>query len=203
VTLQHTQATQILDFSTFFMKILAVSDFPIEDGLKQRVIDNNIDLIISCGDFGISGIKQLGEIDWIPKIGVYGNHCTRGYMEEFGIIDLHLKKIEINGITFAGFEGCVRYKIDKYAPMWTQEEADELVKKLPVADVIISHCPPFGINDQEDLAHEGFKALKNFLILNKPKAWFHGHTYPTEDNIINQFEDTKIFYTDPEIIVEI
>jgi hypothetical protein len=39
--------------------------------------------------------------------------------------------------------------------------------------------------------------------MNKPKAWFHGHTYPKESNLINQFEDTKIFYTDPEIIVEI
>jgi uncharacterized protein len=185
------------------MKILAISDFPVEEGLKQRVIDNKIDLIICCGDFSIFGLKEVGEIDWIPKIGVYGNHCTRGYMGELGITDLHLKRVEIGGYTFAGFEGSVRYKDERYAPMFSQEEAYNLVEFIPKADIIISHCPPFGINDQEDLAHNGFKALRDYLITNKPKAWFHGHTYPTKENLITDFEGTKIFYTDPEIIVEI
>jgi uncharacterized protein len=144
------------------MRILALSDFPIQEGLRQKVIHNKIDLIISCGDFGVEGIEQLRQIDWIPKIGVYGNHCTRGYMDEFGIIDLHLKKFEYQGISFAGFEGCVRYKRSSFEPMYTQEEAFELVKQLPIVDVIISHCPPYGINDNPDLA---ILVLKHYLTI--------------------------------------
>jgi uncharacterized protein len=185
------------------MKIIAVSDTGIKPGFKQRVIDNNIDLIICCGDFSIWGIKQVGEVDWIPKIGVYGNHCTRGYMEELEIIDLHLKKFELEGLTFSGFEGSVRYKDSEFAPMFTQAEAHELVKILPVADVIISHCPPKGINDQEDLPHTGFEALLDYLNTNSPMAWFHGHTHPEDlSNTMTQYQNTKIYFTDPEIIVD-
>jgi uncharacterized protein len=185
------------------MKIIAVSDTGIRPGFKQRVIDNNIDLVICCGDFSIWGIQQVGEIDWIPKIGVYGNHCTRGYMQDLGIIDLHLKKFELNGLIFTGFEGSVRYKDSEFAPMFTQEEAFELVKSMPIADVVISHCPPRGINDQDDLPHTGFDALHDYLKTNNPMAWFHGHTHPPDlDNIMMEYDNTKIYYTDPEIIVD-
>jgi uncharacterized protein len=183
------------------MKILALSDQSIKPNLIERVIDNQIDLIITCGDFSYSGIQQLGEIKTIPKIGVYGNHCTRGYMEELGIINLHLKQFEMSGLTFSGFEGCVRYKQDPYAVMFTQEEAFEMVKLLPKSDIIISHCPPFGVNDNKDNAHIGFKALREFLINNSPRVWLHGHTYPDE-NFTTQFQNTKIYYTDPEIIID-
>jgi uncharacterized protein len=184
------------------MKILAVSDSPVTEGLKSRVIDNNIDLIITAGDFSYWGLEQLKDINHIPKIGVYGNHCTRGYMQELGIVDLHLNKFEFQGISFAGFEGSVRYK-DGDKPMYTQIEAMSLLPYIPKADVMVTHCPPFGINDDTDLAHTGFEVLLKYLETYKPQYWFHGHTYPTKENIITEFEGTKIFYTDPEIIVEI
>lgn len=37
--------------------------------------------------------------------------------------------------------------------MYTQEEAKELIKKLPKVDVLITHCPPRGINDNTDETH--------------------------------------------------
>lgn len=185
------------------MKILAISDRPIKEGLAQRVLDNQIDLIITAGDFSIQELEQLRGINHIPKIGVYGNHCTRGYMAELGIINLHLSKFEYQGFSFTGFEGCVRYKDSESSPMWTQDEANELVKSMPVAHIIVSHCPPFGINDNQDTAHIGFYALLSYLKQNQPKYWFHGHTYPDPATMIHQFDNTKIFFTDPEIIVEI
>ncbi len=185
------------------MKVLALSDRPIKDGLIQRVLNNQIELIITAGDFSIRGLEQLRSITHIPKIGVYGNHCTRGYMEELGITNIHLNIFEFQGVTFTGFEGCVRYKDSQQSPMWTQEEAYKLVASMPPANVVVSHCPPFGINDNQDLAHQGFHALRDYLIKNQPKYWFHGHTYPDSNEMINNFNDTRIFYTDPEIIVEI
>jgi uncharacterized protein len=185
------------------MKILALSDWPPAPGLYERIINNHIDLVITCGDLGLFDLQDLKKVTHIPKIGVYGNHCTRGYMEELGIIDLHLNTISINGLTFGGFEGCVRYKDSQYAPMWTQDEAFEMMKNFPPVDVFVSHCPPFGINDHGDTAHTGFKALLNYLTTKQPKTWFHGHTYPVDLTIVKEYDGTLIHYTDPEIIVEI
>ena len=185
------------------MNIMAISDHGLKEGFANRIYENNIDLIITCGDFSIFGLAQLREITDIPKIGVYGNHCTRGYMEEHGIFNLHLKQFEFMGLSFGGFEGSVRYKADPYAVMWTQEEADILVPQMPIVDIIVTHCPPRGINDASDLPHTGFNALRDYLITNTPKAWFHGHTYPSAESLVTSFNETRIIYTDPEIIVQI
>lgn len=187
------------------MKILALSDtYTPKEVLLQIIYSNKIDLIITCGDFSLFDISWLKKVIDIPKIGVYGNHCTRGYMEELGIINLHLKSVTVNDLVFAGFEGCVRYKDSQFAPMYTQLEAIELVKQLPKADIIISHCPPLGINDdQNSLSHTGFAALLNYLNQYRPKAWFHGHTHPLKEQILTNYKSTQIFYTDPYILVEL
>lgn len=84
------------------MKILAISDRPPEN-LSKTIKENNFDIIITLGDLSYFDVKEL-EFTNAPKIGVYGNHCSRGYMEMTGIQDLHLKTFELNGLIFGGFE---------------------------------------------------------------------------------------------------
>lgn len=183
------------------MKILAIADRPPKNSIRETVLKENIDLIITLGDLEYTQIAELDFITNIPKIGVYGNHCTPGYMEPLGITDLHLKITTINGLTFGGFEGSHRYKKDEFAKMYTQEEALELMNGFPYVDVFIAHSPPAAINDEDDPAHCGFLALRSYLDKNQPKYFLHGHTYPTQENLVTEYNGTKIIYVTADQIV--
>ncbi len=186
------------------MKILAIADAAPSQSLKSLVKENKIELICTLGDLNFFDLRELLEIPEIPKIGVYGNHDSGKYFESLGIFNLHLKTFESKGFVFGGFEGCVRYKSTPGAIMYTQEEAKELLKDFPRVDVMITHCPPYGINDEpEDLAHQGFIALREYLQTKRPKYLLHGHTFPKPEKMVEQFEDTKIIFVWRERIVEI
>ncbi len=180
--------------STIAMKALVIADRDPHINISEAVRNNVIDIIITLGDLTREDILGLEQISSIPKIGIYGNHDSGTYMDELGIINLHLRTYEFRGITFGGFQGCVRYKDNPDAIMCTQQEAINLMHNFPKVDVFISHCPPRGINDEEEVAHQGFDALRLYLDKNKPTVWLHGHTYPSEDELIKRYGFTRIEY---------
>lgn len=176
------------------MNILAIADRNPNINILDVILENRIDLVITLGDLTREDILQLELVTNIPKIGIYGNHDSGTYMPELGIWDMHLKTWDFQGLKFGGFQGCVRYKDNPQAIMYTQEQAAQMMTGFPKVDVFISHCPPRGINDEEEVAHQGFDGLRTYLDLNKPKVWLHGHTYPTEETIVKQHYDTRIEY---------
>jgi len=185
------------------MKTLALSDraprTPIAEILKRE----QVDLIVTLGDFDLQDIRALENVTDIPKIGVYGNHCSGNYMEQLGIRNMHLTTWEFGGIIFGGFEGSHKYK-DSDAKMYTQEEADTLLKDFPHVDVFLAHSPPYGINDEpDDVAHQGFKALRKYLDEQHPRYFLHGHTYPTEEMLVKRYGDTEIVYVFADRIIEV
>jgi uncharacterized protein len=66
------------------------------------------------------------------------------------------------------------------------------VAALPPADVLVTHCPPRGINDHDDPAHVGVDALNEWLRRVQPAVMIHGHTYPTQP--IRQTGSTRVEY---------
>jgi Icc-related predicted phosphoesterase len=176
------------------VNILAIADRRPKINIIDVVKTNAIDLIITLGDLTREDILQLEQITTIPKIGVYGNHDSGTYMPELGIADMHLKIWDFMGLKFGGFQGCVRYKENSDAVMYTQEQANQMLVGFPKVDVFISHCPPRGINDEDEVAHQGFDALRTYLDGQQPKVWLHGHTYPTEETLVKQHGLTRIEY---------
>lgn len=176
------------------MNILAIADRPPKINIIETVQQHTIDLIITLGDLTREDIVQLESITHIPKIGVYGNHDSGTYMPDLGIWDMHLMTWEFQGLRFGGFQGCVRYKENPHAIMYTQEEAMQMMAGFPAVDIFLSHCPPRGINDEEEVAHQGFQALRDYIERAKPQVLMHGHTYPTEDTVVKQFGQTRIEY---------
>ena len=71
------------------MKTLILADRRPQIDIRQTIIDENIELVISLGDFAREDLLPLADITHIPKIGVYGNHDSGNYMEELGIMNLH------------------------------------------------------------------------------------------------------------------
>lgn len=176
------------------MRVLAIADRRPQIDIPSIIASEGIELVITLGDLAYQDIAALSGVNHIPKIGVYGNHDGGTYMSELGIWDMHTNVWSFQGLQFGGFEGCVRYKQNPSAIMYTQEEALELMKDFPKVDIFLSHCPPYGINDEEEIAHEGFKGLRTYLDIQQPKVWLHGHTYPTEETVIHFYENTRIEY---------
>lgn len=177
------------------MNILALADKRPNINLTDFLNQHQIDLIVTLGDFTFEDIVALRDITHIPKIGIYGNHCSGTYMPLLGIENMHLKTAEYFGWRFGGFQGCVRYKENPDAIMYTQQEATQLLTQFPPVDIFLSHCPPYGINDDpNELAHQGFTALRAYLDATPPKLWLHGHTYPSTETLITNYNATRIEY---------
>ena len=159
------------------LNALVIADRQPQVDLLELVDRSAVELVITLGDLSRHHLASLADVD-LPKIGVYGNHCAGDYLEDLGFLNLHRTTTMIAGVTFAGVEGCVRYKQDPDAIMYTQAEYRDMLAELPPVDVIISHCPPKGINDAPaDPAHQGIDALRDYLHTARPKALLHGHTY--------------------------
>lgn len=183
------------------LTILCIADTPPKLPILEWVKNESIDLIITLGDLEYTQINQLEAVITIPKIGIYGNHCTPGYMEPLGIMNLHMHTWSYGGLTFGGFEGSPRYKRDPYTKMYSEEEATEMLKKFPPVDVFISHSPPRGINDEDDVAHTGFLALRTYLDEKQPRYFLHGHTYPKSENLVKRHGNTEILYINGDQLI--
>lgn len=185
------------------MKALVIADHRPAIDIVETILANQIDLVITLGDLTREDILGLEHITHIPKIGVYGNHDSGTYMPELGIMDMHLKTWDYQGLRFGGFQGCVRYKDNPDAIMYTQAEATAMFSGFPPVDILLCHCPPRGINDEEETAHQGFDATRHYIEQFAPKVLLHGHTYPTPESLITQHGATHIEYVFGYKIVEI
>lgn len=186
------------------MNILAISDRPPEISISTLVTNHTIDIICTLGDLDRSSLAELEYLNQVPKLGVYGNHDTHEYFESLGILNMHLHVFEYNGYSFGGFEGCVKYKNDTFSKMYTQEEAKNLLSNFPKVDVMISHSPPYGINDEIDSpTHQGFVALTEYVETKKPKYLIHGHTYPEVIDDGRRFGETAVYYVNGYRIITI
>ncbi|MCV7247756.1 metallophosphoesterase [Mycobacterium koreense] len=122
--------------------------------------------------------------------GVYGNHCTADYMPEHDIVDLiGDRSLPARLTTFPqvsalsrplsvlAVQGCVKYKEPTGDVLFTQEQYAQAIDPLPGADLVITHCPPAGVNDADDDAHRGITALRRWVDRHQPRWLLHGHTY--------------------------
>jgi len=79
------------------------------------------------------------------------------------------------------------------------------IKYKRYIDILITHAPPFGINDEKDLAHRGFKEFLKFIKTYKPTYFIHGHTTPRggTEMTMGCYYSTGIINTNPYRILEI
>ena len=182
------------------MRLLVLADKPPPGALEGWVDGNDPDAVICCGDLDPAWIEGLGDVA-IPKLGVYGNHDS-AYMPALGISNLHLRRADVGGVAFAGFEGCVRYRPGEH--QYTQDEASTLARALPAADVLVCHAPPAGINDEPgDRAHEGFVGLREWVDAHAPRLLLHGHTHPRPGGGVRQVGETRVVHVAGARIVQL
>ena len=161
------------------MRLLAVADQEPHIPLARLVAQHQPDAVVLLGDLLPDWLDPLCRFSDLPIMDVYGNHDDGHYLEARNMTDVHLECVEVGDVRFTGFEGCVQYRYG--APLqYTQEQADRLARKLPEADVLLSHAPPAGVHEEpDDRAHEGFEALRAYIERVQPRLALHGHTPPS------------------------
>lgn len=166
--------------------------------------ESQVDLVVTLGDLNGMALASLKGITDIPKIGVYGNHCSGNYFESIGATNMHMMTWEYKGVKFGGFQGSLRYKKDPQAIMYTQEEAEHLFTNFPYVDVLLTHSPPYGIHDEiGDPVHQGLSAIRNYIDRHHPKYVLHGHVYVSPDVLRTKHNDTEVIFVYRQHVVEL
>jgi Icc-related predicted phosphoesterase len=178
------------------MRVLSVSDqvleFVYSPSAKQRFAE--ADFVIGCGDLPYYYLEYLVDVLDKPVFYVRGNHAANvehsdgaDRTEPWGATDLHRQTINHKGVLMAGFQGSLRYREGEY--MYTQGEMWWFVLSMVprllanyfqygrALDVLITHAPPWQVQDKPDVAHQGFKAFRWLLQTFKPRYHFHGHIH--------------------------
>lgn len=187
------------------MRILAVADTTENWPDDIEDVARTVEVILSLGDIYRIDLERL-KPSGTPVIGVYGNHCMRGYLRHPSVGGFDLSRNGICAVnqspvgTVLGVSGCVRYSNASYH-QWTQEEYSAALRDMPAARVVATHCPPLGCNDHDDPAHYGIDALAEYVREHRPEHLFHGHTYPEDPMTV--FGDTKIHYVRGWSVVDI
>jgi Icc-related predicted phosphoesterase len=194
------------------VRIVVTSDTHCEHGDIQQVPDG--DVLIHCGDFtkflpssqDIAKDPQIqGFVEWLKqlphknKIICCGNH-------EIGLGKLSKEQIAAlfpSDCYYLQDSGVSVEGINFYGSPWTSNSMAfhinsrerhakwNLIPKKGI-DVLITHIPPFGINDQveqsavwskfaqtgkKEIVHEGCKELRKWVDLNKPPVHCFGHVH--------------------------
>jgi uncharacterized protein len=185
----------MLRHHTSGVRILAVSD--VEDDAVKASLGakaGSVDLVVGCGDLDYDYLDFVATALGVPLRAVHGNHDTPPDQSDdpaietwWRGIDLHARVVALDGVLIGGLEGSPRYSSGPYqsseADVWLAilKMAPSLVwnrlRRGRFLDVLVTHAPPRGIHDQQDLAHRGFGAVRTFLRVFRPRYHLHGHTH--------------------------
>lgn len=208
------------------MKLLAVSDtvLPQLYDPEVRTRHPDIDMLVGCGDLPYYYLDFLISAMDVPLVYVLGNHDSdrqytsdRGTIEGVqGGIDVHGRTVTVNGVIFGGLQGSMRYHPNKPLMYTENEMRYEAARFMPrlvwnrarygrAIDVLITHSPPYGIHDAEDLPHTGFKVFLQLLRQFKPRYMLHGHLHRYRPNkrYITRYHETTIINVYPRYMLEL
>ncbi len=203
------------------MRILTVSDMvePVLYGpyIRERV--GTIDLIVACGDLPYYYLEYIVGLLDRPLCYVHGNHdkvivrssdpLAHGGAETFTwATNLHMRAVNHAGLLLAGLEGCRVYNPGapfQYSETEVKMQALRLGSQLYLnrlrfgrgLDILVTHAPPRGIHDGEDLPHQGFDTYLGLLRRFRPTLMLHGHQHIYNRNEVTEteYEGTRIINT--------
>lgn len=170
------------------------------------------DLIISCGDLNASYLSFIVTMARVPVLYVHGNHdasYTHRPPEGCDCIDDDI--VVYKGLRILGLGGCLRYHPGPH--QYTEKEMRKRIAKLRFklwrhkgVDIVVTHAPPRGIGDDEDLAHRGFEAFLPLMDKYRPKYLLHGHVhmnYSPDKTRRREYNGTQVINAYERFVLEI
>jgi len=206
------------------LKILAVSDMVVDRLYSPKVAERfaGVEMILGCGDLPYEYLEFLVSVMNIPLLYVPGNHdpaysetSQNAQAEGGSFLDLRVKRVK--GLNIAGIGGSVRYRpncANQYSQAEMYFRVLSLIPRLlwrtsrngGVLDIVIAHSPPRGIHDNDDQAHIGLSAFRDFIEFFKPRYFLHGHTMAYKNNIVSPVTKvgaTTVINVNPYRVIEV
>lgn len=128
----------------------------------------------------------------------YNSSCS------FGGNNLDGKIYNAKGVLICGMEGSFLYNYGEH--QYSEKQMKRKIRKIsPVLlfnrifnkryiDILVTHAPPHGIHDKEDLPHRGFNSYLFFIEKYRPKYLLHGHIHLYDRNKprVSEYKGTKV-----------
>jgi Icc-related predicted phosphoesterase len=185
------------------MKLLTISDIHGQFGSFPLPSFPDADLALVCGDFTNKGIHRPFEVaaaeQWTKQMAVrypkvlyvMGNHdlgLPNAYFERDGLAiqNIARKVTVLSGRRFVGADLSPCFDLPELAEDWERMTADTDVDaayfdSLPMADIVVSHCPPLGVLDEFRRPgsghHLGSPGLRRYIETVKPLLVVCGHIH--------------------------
>ena len=169
------------------IRLLAVSDEP-DPSLDSEVTRERIgelDFILGAGDLQPEYLLFVTDAFHAPLHFVRGNHdvgAAWGHSERRHLPEPMRDGAVVGeaGIRLLGFSGSPRYnergmQVSSVGMWWKVIGGWLGAQRVPPV-VVVTHAPPRGVNDDQDLAHRGFTAFRWLADRLEPPLWLHGHT---------------------------
>ncbi len=189
------------------VRVLAVSD-EVSHALQGDLGTlRGARLILACGDLPADYLSYLMDALDVPLVFVPGNHDAdmSGYRVSRAGLTLRAglparppwpqggvnadgRVVDVAGLRVAGLGGCLRYERGPHQYTERQQWRRSLALRRRARrrrrrdgrgiDVLITHAPPRGVGDSDDLAHRGFSCYHGLVAALQPATLLHGHVYP-------------------------
>lgn len=167
------------------LRILIVADMvaPELDQAFDARRFGKVDLLLSCGDLPPEYLSSLTNKFGVPLYYVRGNHDIRyDSKPPVGASEVHGRIVQLGSLRLLGFSGSRWY--NGGPNQFTEEEMRRLIRRLRPrlwwkkgVDIVMTHAPPRGIHDAEDLCHRGFKSFRQLIDWYQPAFFLHGHIH--------------------------
>ena len=185
------------------IKILIVSDYA-----HPRLYEHfnmewflGTDLILSAGDLDPNVLSFIVSMFNKPCYYVRGNHDKRyETYDGLGCIDANRRVIDFNGLKILGLEGCMWY--GGRGVEYTERQMRRNISRMRFQiwrkggiDMVLTHAPPKGVHDGEDLCHTGYECFLKLIEKYHPKFFIHGHshhTYGYREDTVSRVHDTTV-----------
>jgi Icc-related predicted phosphoesterase len=172
------------------MKILAVSDHidPLVYSTSCKAKFKDVECVISCGDLPEHYLDFIVSTLNVPLFFVHGNHDPSGGKSDLaGGTNLDERVLVYRNCIIAGLEGSYWYNgnIHQYTERDMYFKYLRLLPQLYWArlrygrflDILVTHAPPKGVHEGEDLPHRGFSTFTFILQKYQPQYHLHGHIH--------------------------
>ncbi|MFW5710330.1 MAG: metallophosphoesterase [Spirochaetota bacterium] len=166
--------------------------------------------------FGNHNLKRIGHYRKEYREESLKFMMKNDFLEKtYGSIYVGGKVKRIEGLIIAGLGGSMRYNngMNQFNEYQMFMNILRLIPQMLFhrifhgrwLDILLTHAPPRGIHDREDLCHRGFKSFLWVMRRFKPRYMIHGHVHLYDLNDIRKstYEETKIVNAYEHTIVEI
>ena len=161
-----------------------------------------VEAVISCGDLPFEYLEYIVTFLGVPVYYVLGNHDPGPEGPEYpgGCTPLDGRIVEAEGgVVLAGLSGSALYSggPNQYTEGQMRRRARTLSVRIrcrnlvgrPKPRIFVTHSPPFGLGDMEDVAHVGFRSFVDLIDRHQPPLWLHGHVHlygPKQERVIQK-----------------